>query len=165
MQKTLLVAMVCLTACSYPGGPPPSLAPRAAEAIDPRAPVVRPMNPREADPALLGFLAACEKIADEGDEAFQPAAAEAERLASAAGAPQSESWIAAQQALTAAIAAREPTARALGDIDARAAEMLQENKGIAPSDLSWIERAAATVDAIDQRQAARIKAIQTRLGL
>lgn len=165
MRSAALLPIILLGACSTAGGPYPSLQPRAAEEIDPRVPVTRPMNDRDADPALLGFLAASEKIADDGNAAFQPAAAEAERLAASAGAPQSESWIAAQEALTAAIAARRLTAQALGDIDERAATMLQVNRGIAPSDLSWIQRVSEKVSAIDRRQAERIDAIQKRLGL
>ena len=52
-----------------------------------------------------------------------------ERLARAAGSPQGESWVAAQQALSAAQAARGPTTRALGDIDGLAAAAL-EQRGI-----------------------------------
>jgi hypothetical protein len=100
-----------------------------------------------------------------GEAAFEPVAEQAERLASAAGAPQSESWIAAQVALSAAIAARKPTATALGDIDALGATALKTQGGIAPSDLSAIQRAAAEVASIDQRQADRISTIQRRLGL
>jgi hypothetical protein len=164
MQKTLLVATLCLSACSYPGGAPPSLAPRAAEAIVPRAPVVRPMNDRPVDPALAGRLAALVAQARNGDAAFQPAAAEANRLSASAGAPQTESWISAQQALTAAIAARGPTVAAIGDIDALGANKLQIQGGLAPSDLAAIQSAGAEVGAIDDREAAAIKAIQGRLG-
>jgi hypothetical protein len=90
---------------------------------------------------------------------------EAERLAGAAGARGSESWIAAQQALSAAVAARAPTVRALADIDEASAQALQQQGGIAPNDFAAVEQAAATVAAIDQRQAARIDAVQRRLGL
>jgi len=88
----------------------------------------------------------------------------AERLAAAAGAAQSETWIAAQEALTAAIAARRPTATALGDIDEIAATSLQTNRGIAPNDLAAIQRAAAEVGTLDRRQAERVDAIQRRLA-
>jgi hypothetical protein len=90
---------------------------------------------------------------------------QAERLASSAGAPQSDSWMEAQEALTAAIAARKPTATALSDIDEIGATSLQTQAGIAPNDLAAIKRAAEEVAALDQRQAERIDAIQKRLGL
>jgi hypothetical protein len=152
-----------LAACST-GGPYPSLQPRAAEAIDPRVAVVRPMNDRPVRPALAAQLAALVDQARGGEAAFGPAAAEAERLASAAGAPQSESWIAAQEALSAAIAARRPTAIAQGDIDALGATALQTQGGIAPNDLKAIQTAAGEVASIAKAQTDRIDAIKTRLG-
>jgi hypothetical protein len=165
MPKALLLSMLLLGACSTAGGPYPSLQPRAAEAIDPRVPVERPINDRPVAPAVASRLAELVSEAHAGEAAFDPVAAQAERLASAAGAPQSESWIAAQVALSAAIAARKPTATALGDIDALGATALKTQGGIAPSDLAAIQRAAAEVASIDQRQADRISAIQRQLGL
>jgi hypothetical protein len=161
--STVLLTGV-LAACSSAGGPYPSLQPRAAEAIDPRVAVVRPMNDRPVRPALAAQLAALVDQARGGDAAFGPATAEAERLASAAGAPQSESWIAAQEALSAAIAARRPTAIAQGDIDALGATALQTQGGIAPNDLKAIQAAAGEVASIAKAQTDRIDAIKTRLG-
>ena len=151
-------------ACSAPGGRPPSLAPRAAERIDPRVPVVNPINDRPVTRALASRLAALVAQAREGDAAFQPLAARAEQLAAAAGAPQTESWIVAQEALSAAVGARAPTARALGDIDALGGNALQTQGGLAPADLAAIEAAGSEAGAIDRTQARRIAAIQRRLG-
>jgi hypothetical protein len=123
------------------------------------------MNDRPVDPQLKERLDGLMGQALAGDTLFDQAIAQAERLASGAGAPQSESWIVAQQALSAAVAAREPTARALGDIDSLGATKLQAQGGLAPADLDAINRAGAEVGAIDQRQADRIAAIQRRLGL
>ena len=164
MRWTPLLPLAAITACSAPGGPYPSLQPRAAEAIDPRVPVVRPINDRPATGSLVAQLSALVEQARSGNGAFDAAAGEAERLAANAGAPQSEGWIAAQEALTAAIAARKPTATALGDIDALAAAALQRQGGFAPSDLTAIETAQAEVAALDERQAARIDAVQKSLG-
>src|SRR5690242_12427335 len=165
MRKALVLTILALSACTAPGGPYPSLQPRAAEAIDPRVPVERPINDRPVKPSLSAQLEQLVREAHAGETAFEPVAAQAERLASAAGAPQSESWIAAQVALSAAIAARKPTATAMGDIDALGATALKTQGGIAPSDLSAIQSAAADVASIDQRQADRISAIQRQLGL
>jgi hypothetical protein len=159
-----LLLILTLAACASPGGPYPSLQPRAAEAIDPRVPIERPMNDRPVTPGLATRLAELVSQAQAGDAAFAPAADQAERLAAAAGAPQSEGWIAAQEALTAAIAARAPTARALGDIDGLAASLLQTHAGIAPNDLAAIQSAAAEVGAIDRRQNERIDTLKKRLG-
>ena len=167
MRATLpiIAAGLALEACSAGGGPYPSLAPRAAEAIDPRVPVVRPMNDRPASPALQSQLADLVAAARSGETAFAPAAAVAERLAAAAGEPQSENWIAAQEALSAAVSARKPTAVALGDVDALAATALQAHGGIAPNDLKAIQSAAAEVSRIARGQTDRIAAVQRRLGL
>ena len=165
MRRTALLPMIMLSACAAPGGPYPSLQPRAAEAIDPRIPVVRPMNDRPVTPGLMARLSALVDQARSGNAAFDGAVLDAERLAATAGAPQSESWIAAQEALTAAVAARRATAQALGDIDEIAATSLQNQRGIAPNDLAAIQGAASEVAALDNRQAERINAIQQRLGL
>ena len=165
MRKLPCLVLLTLSACAAPGGPYPSLRPRAAEAIDPRVPVVRPINDRPVTPGLAARLSALVDQAQSGNAAFDAAASAAERLASGAGAPQSESWIAAQEALTAAIAARRPTATAIGDIDEIGATALQTQAGIARNDFAAIKSAAATVGAIDRRQAERVNAIQKRLGL
>jgi hypothetical protein len=164
MRRIALLAMVLLSACAAGGGPYPSLQPRAAEGIDPRVPVASPVNDRPVATALASQLAALVDRARSGSAAFDSAASSAERLAATAGASQSESWIAAQEALTAAIAARNPAATALGDIDALGATALQTQGGLAPNDLKAIERASAEVGALDARQAGRIDAIRQRLG-
>ena len=164
MRSPILATLLLLSACTSPGGKYPSLQPRAAEAIDPRVPVTRPMNNRPVSVSLASKLAGLVGQARSGDAAFEGAASEAEHLAASAGAPQSESWNSAQQALTAAIAARKPTATALGDVDEVAATALQAQGGIAPNDLAAIKNAAAQIAAIDHRQADRIDAIQKRLG-
>jgi hypothetical protein len=165
MRGLILLSIVAVTACSTPGGPYPSLQPRAAEAIDPWLPVVRPINERPVTAALATRLAELVSQARNGEAAFDAAAAAAEKLASGAGPAQSESWIVAQEALTAAIAARKPAANALGDIDALGATALQKQGGLAPNDLAAIQDASAEVAGIDSRQAARIDAIQKRLGI
>jgi hypothetical protein len=167
MRAALPLILTCaltLGACGSPGGPYPSLAPRPAEAIDPRVPVERPINNRPVTPALASRLAEIVAEARRGDAAFASIAAEAERLAAAAGPAHGDGWTAAQQALSAAIAARAPTATALGDIDAVGANALQTQSGIAPNDLAAFKRAEAEIAALDQRQADRIKALQQRLG-
>lgn len=160
-----LAAALALAGCAVPpGAPAPSLATRGAEAIDPRVPLPSEPAVGPAAAALLARLAELTALARSGDSAFRDAAAAAERLAGAAGAPQGESWIAAQQALSAAQAARAPTTRALGDIDEIAARALAATGGIPGGDLAAIRAAAAEVAAIDRAQAQRIDAIQGRLG-
>ena len=159
-----LIALVALAACATPVGSP-SRAPRSAEAIDPRVPVVNPVTDGAADPALTGRLGQLVGQARSGEAAFARAIGEAQRLAAAAGGRESEGWIAAQQALSAAVAAREPTTRALGDIDALAASQLEQQRTLAPADLAAVQEAQATVGAIDRAQHARILAVSRRLGI
>lgn len=161
----LLFIPLAMSGCTSPGGPYPSLQPRAAENIDPRVPVEKPMNDRPVTPALRAQLGQFVNDAQAGEAAFEPAAAQAERLASAAGAPQSEGWIAAQEALSAAIAARSPTTKAIGDVDTLSSTLIQTNGGIAPKDLAAIKSAAAEIAAIDDRQRERINALKARLGI
>ncbi|HEY8591649.1 MAG TPA: hypothetical protein VIL42_02160 [Sphingomicrobium sp.] len=163
MRRLLIIGVTAVAGCSTPGGPYPSLAPRAAEAIDPRVDVVRPLNDKPVSATMAAQLAALAGQARAGDAAFAPAIAEAERLATAAGARQSESWIAAQQALSAAIAARRPTALALSDVDAIAASALISQGGIAPNDLAAIRSAAEEIAGIARRQTDRVDAVQNRL--
>lgn len=158
------LALLLVSACAAGGGPPPSLQPRAAERIDPRVPVERPLNDRAATPALLARLEALIGQAREGEARFEVAIAIARRSAEGAGPPQSESWIVAQEALSGAVEARGAAAFALGEIDSHGAELLAEQGGLAPSDLKAIEDAAATVGAINSRQAAAIAEVQARLS-
>ena len=160
----LLLSVSALAACSSPAGPYPSLAPRAAEAIDPRVPVEKPVIVNPPSVTLRAQLANLVSEAQAGDAAFAAAAAAAERAASGAGRPGSEGWVQGQQALSAAQAARVRTTRALGDIDAIAAQSLKTTGGIQAGDLIAVQEAAAAVANIDRRQADRLKAIQARLG-
>lgn len=166
MRHPALPALfAALTAgCSSPSGTIPSLAPRAAEQIDPRVPVERPPNDRPVAPALAARLQTLVAQARSGEVAFKGAIAAARRAADAAGPRESESWIVAQEALSAAVAAREPAAMAIGEIDSIGAELLVAQSGLAPADLAAIEGAAKVAGAINRRQAEAIAAIQARLG-
>jgi antitoxin (DNA-binding transcriptional repressor) of toxin-antitoxin stability system len=164
MVRAVLFLPLAIAACSNPSGPIPSLAPRAAEAIDPRVPIPTAAPLGTLDPALEARLAQLLAEARAGDEAFVATAGEAERLAASADGPAGESWIAAQQALSVLVAARGRTARALSDIDAIAAQRLETARWISPVNFAAIEAAASEVGAIDRRQAALIDSLQVRLG-
>src|SRR5215210_9150645 len=58
MRPAAFLSIMALSACAAPGGPYPSLQPRAAEAVDPRVPVERPINDRPVTPALATRLSA-----------------------------------------------------------------------------------------------------------
>ncbi|NUT00260.1 MAG: hypothetical protein HOP96_04740 [Sphingomonas sp.] len=160
----IVVPLSALAACSSPKGPYPTLAPRAAEVIDPRVPVEKPVIVNEPSTTLRAQLANLISEAQAGDAAFEAAISAAERSASGSGGPGSESWVQGQQALSAAQAARVRTTRALGDVDAITARSLQTTGGIPAGDLIAVQQAAAAIAEIDRRQAERLKAIQARLG-
>ena len=161
----VFASLVLLNACSTPPVNHPSLAPRPEEAVDPRVPIPNVVRVDPADPSLSAHLAALVDQAESGDRVFRGLAENAERLAASAGAPESESWVAAQQALSVAQEARGPTTRALGDIDALGANALQKNGGIPAGNLAALQAAAAKVAEIDRIEAERVDAIEKRLGL
>jgi hypothetical protein len=164
VRHCVLASALALVGCAAPSGSVPSLTPRAAEAIDPRVPVVTAATSQPASPALAVRLAELISQARSGESAFALAVAEAQRLAAVASPAQSETWVVAQEAVSAAVAARAPATQALGDIDGIAAMELTTNGGISPADFAAIEAAAGEVKAIDQRQAEIIASLQRRLG-
>lgn len=142
----------------------PSLARRPAEAIDPRVPITDRSAALPADPAIAAALRRTAEPAFEQSRAFDAAIAVAERLAGSAGARGSESWIAAQQALSAAIAAQEPVTRAMGDFDAAVAERVRSGARLVPQDLAAIRSISDDLAALDRRQRAAIAGVQARLS-
>lgn len=164
MVRPSAVLCLLLAACATPPSGESSLAPRAAEALDPRVPIPGDIVAGPADPALAARISELLAEVRSGDAAFQAAAADVERLAGAAGPPQSESWIEAQQALSALVAARGPVAKATADLDGLAAARLAASGGILPGDLAALEAATAEAGAIGERQAAAIDRLQAQLG-
>lgn len=164
MRVLALLLTAALVGCSVPDTRIPSLAPRAAEAVDPRMPVAEPQLSNIADAGLRRELAALVAQAEAGDAQFRAAAPAVERAASAAGPRESESWVVAQQALSALVAARGPVTRALGDIDELGAARIQRFGGIGAADMRALEAAAKRVAEIDASEAALIDRLQARLG-
>ncbi|WP_395001518.1 hypothetical protein [Sphingomonas sp.] len=162
----LLVAMLLplVGACSAPKISPPSLAPRAAEAIDPRLPVERALVERRLSGSVTARIADYLAAARAGEAAFRAMLGPAQRAAAAAGPAQSESWISAQQSLSALEAARAATPMALSDIDALAAAAVKASGGIGTSELAAIQAAAREAAAIDQAQRREIDALNARIG-
>jgi hypothetical protein len=163
MRGLALILVTLVAACSAPVGEP-SLLPRPAESIDPRVPVPEPAVQTETTAGLVSQLDSLVAQASAGDDAFRPLADNALRLAEAAGEKGSESWIVAQQALSSAVAARAPVARAVAEIDSLGAARIQKLGGIGAADLKAIQSAAARVAEIDDREASAIDRIQARVG-
>lgn len=165
MRRFLLLAALPLAAsCTMTTSPEPSLAPRAAEAIDPRLPIPGEVPAGTTDPALAGRLSALVAEVRGGVPAFEGREAEAARLAAVAGPEASEGWIAAEQALSRLIEQYGVTTRAAADIDALASSRLERQRWISPADRQAISAAAAEVDAINARQADAIDRIKVRLA-
>ena len=163
-MRALALAMTVLLSGCAGANSAPSLAPRAAEAIDPRVPVPEPALSTTPTPGLVEKLDQLVAQAVAGDGAFSPLIEQARRLAESAGAKESESWVVAQQALSAAVGARLPVTSAVGDIDALGAQRVQTLGGIGAADLKAIDSAAARVGEIDAREAAAIDAVQSKLA-
>ncbi|MEO7786462.1 MAG: hypothetical protein ABIR77_01365 [Sphingomicrobium sp.] len=164
LARSALLLLLLAAGCSAPRISPPSLAPRASEAIDPRVPVERALVVAPVAAGLHERLAALLSQARDGEAAFRAALGPAQRTAAAAGAARSESWIAAQLALSAAEAARAPTTRAMSDIDALGGAEIRTRGGIGAEDLAAIDAAAAEAGALDAAQRRALAALSARIG-
>ena len=158
-----LTLNMLVAACAAPQGYP-SLAPRATEGIDPRLPIDASPSPGTVDPRTAAALADAVAAARGGTAEFDQLARSAEALAASAGPRQSESWIAAQQALSALGAQHGVTTTAAANIDAIAAEKIDATRWLVPATRAAIEAAAAEVGAINAAQSATIDRLQARLG-
>ncbi len=141
----------------------PSLAPRAAETIDPRVPIPGDVPAGPVDPALATHLDALVAAARAGAPQFDAREAEAVRLAAAAGDPSSEAWIVAQQALSRLIDQHGVTTRAAADVDELASTRLSGQRWIRAADQQAIVAAAAAIAAINEPQAEAIARLRERL--
>jgi hypothetical protein len=159
----LTAASVSLAGCASVSNAP-SLAPRSAEAIDPRIPIPDRSSALLADPALAESLRRIAAPALNQAQAVDLAIGRAQTLAASAGAAGSESWIAAQQALSAAIAAQEPVTRAMGEFDAALADRIRSGSRLVPQDLAAARAIAEDLARIDRRHRAAIATVQRRLS-
>ncbi len=146
MKFLLLLASLLLSACVKTIDAP-SLLPRAAEKDEVDKPSPAPAPPAPADAAQAMLIAKLRKQADAGDAAFQRALPAATPNA----APQSEAWIAAQNARSAVDVARGPTLDALSALDAAIGDAIEKGQ-----DTAALVAARAQVQAIYDRQTARV---------
>ena len=141
----------------------PSLAPRAAESVDPRLPIPDAVPTGPVNAELAARLNALVETARAAAPPFNAQQSEAARLAAAAGPMASESWIAAQQALSRLVDQHGVTTRAAGDIDALAGNRLEAQHWIRPADREAIAAAAAEVGSINNAQAEAIQRLTSQL--
>ena len=164
MKAFVPLLALTLVGCATSTVNEPSLARRSAEAIDPRIPIPSEPTLGPVNQTLSSRLSQLVAEGRAGAAAFNAEVAQAQRLADAAGASQSESWIVAQQALSGLEGARARTTRALSDIDAIAAQRIQSAAGLTLADQRAVEAASSEISEISDRQAAIIDRLGARLG-
>ncbi|HEX9955448.1 MAG TPA: hypothetical protein VGB48_09585 [Allosphingosinicella sp.] len=159
----LAIAAALLTAGCAASGSFPSLAPREVEAIYAAG---DPLQSAPDAPDRAGLGARIESFAGaaaEGSGAFERALAATRPVAARAGARGSESWIAAQQAVSRVEAARAQTSRAVADLDEYA--LAEARKG--PLSIADYERLTAAMDrlrGLAARQQDAADALRRRLS-
>jgi hypothetical protein len=152
------VAAASLLAACAPEGEFPSLALRPIEAEDPREEPVRTPPVVAADPALRARAAELLAQARAGENAFDAAHRQAVSAARSAGAPGSESWVVAQQAISRVEATRAAATQALGELDRVSTERaaLPTNE----EDFAAVRAALAEAERIVRGQQQRFDALR-----
>lgn len=136
----------------------PSLSKRPVESVPLTEPRSEPLSPAAADAALLGRIEALLAQARDGQRAFAALLPRARQAAASAGAEASESWIAAQQLLSAIESARAPSTRALGELDALIAEQVRTGSDAGLAELQAAQEEAATLAEEQQREVDALRA-------
>ncbi len=160
-SATLPLALFLLGGCAAQG-PFPSLAPRPIERQLANEPDTRPAPNIPSDPALTGRAASLLAAAREGNAAFEAAYERASAAAGRAGGAGSETWVAAQQEVSRAQAARAPTVNALADLDRLAIEAA--NRPASAADQAAIREALAAAQRLADSQHERLEALRSRLS-
>ncbi len=158
----ILTALLVAAACAAPG-PYPSLAPRPAEKAQAEDADEREPAPQPDDPALAERIAGFDAEAQAGAAEFDAALPPAEAAVAAGGAPGSDSWIEAQQAVSRLEAARAKTTATLADLDALSVERSGAGT-LSAGDRERLRAAIAGVQALADAQAERIRRLEARLG-
>ena len=158
--KLMLGAAFALAGGCAPEGSFPSLAPRAVEQLSTEEPVrAQPVIP--SDPQLAARVAELAAQARQGQAEFEAALPAVRASVGRAGAPGSDSWVEAQQAVSRLEGARTLTASALAQLDSLSIEQAGRptNAGGFQALLGAVEFAQSLADA----QKAEIDRLQARL--
>ena len=161
LELALPAALAVLAGCA-PNGDFPSLMPRPQEQgfslVEPRrAPVDVPR-----DAALRLRVAELRRQATGGEAEFDAAYRVADRATARSGAPESESWIEAQQAVSRLEAARGAVTEALAGLDRLATA--RADVPTSDEDEAAINDAFVAVREISERQQARLTRLRDRLS-
>jgi hypothetical protein len=156
-----LAAFAALAGGCGQDGSFPSLEPRAIEAEDPLEEPVRRPPVVAADPELRARANELAALARRGDSEFEAALVRASAVSRGAGAPGSESWVEAQQAISRAEAARTATGTALAELDRLATERARTPTNEA--DFAVIRGALEEVEAIAASQQQRLDRLRSAI--
>jgi hypothetical protein len=161
MKRLLILAPLVLSACASEAIGP-SLAKRPVEngTMDEPAREAAP-PPAAADAPLRDRIAELVNRSQQGQRAFAELLPRARDAASSAGGEGSESWVIAQQLLSALESARAPSTQALGELDALIAERIN---GGDEAGLAELQAADAQVAAIVDAQQAEMDRLRERLS-
>jgi hypothetical protein len=153
--------LLVLPACASKGDFP-SLAPRAVERELPSPDLPPPQTVVPDDPRLPSGLQPFLAEARKGQADFNRYVSAARAAVSRAGAPGSDSWVEAEQAISRVEAARSATAKAIADLDAYSVEQAKAHP-LSPADLDRIREAVTQLQALSDAQGQEIAALQGRL--
>lgn len=155
------LAALALAGCVAQDGFP-SLALRPAEREVSFEPPVRPRVEVPNDVGLRTRLSELQGRASDGDRAFHAALGATEGAAAQAGAAESESWVEAQQALSRLESTREPTTRALSDLDQLA--LSRADMPTSDEDNALLDAARESIERLAAAQQQRVDRLRSRLG-
>ena len=161
LLPALLAAAASLSGCAVQG-PFPSLAARPEEGLISLAEPVRPPVTVAPDPALRARVAALRERGRAGARAFDAAYPAAERATRSVGPSGSDSWIAAQQAVSRLEAARGEAAAALADLDRLAID--RADVATNAEDYAAIGAAMAEIERETAERQERLDALRSRLS-
>jgi hypothetical protein len=154
-----LVSLLLASCATESVGPP--LSKRPIEAMPLGEPRREAVAAPAADAELRGRIAALLAQAREGEQGFAAVLPRARSAAGAAGSQGSETWVAAQQLLSAAESARAQTTRALGELDALMAARVG---GGTDQGLAELQTAQAEVSAVAEEQQRVIDQLRERIS-
>jgi hypothetical protein len=157
MTRLLVLASLMLSACSS-AGIGPSLAKRPIESRDLSEPVREAVPPAPADASLRAQIERLVQRAQAGQNAFAALQPKAESAATAAGADGSESWVAAQELLSALESERAPSTAALAELDALIAERVRAGSDAGLAELRAADAQVTQLVDAQQRDLDRIRA-------
>jgi hypothetical protein len=163
VPSLLILAAVGPVAACAPPGPYPSLEPRPIEkalAESEEPPAEAPIPDEAGLPARIAALTAEVR---RGQREFDGVLPEARSAADRAGAPESESWIEAQQALSRLEAAGAVSGKALADLDALAMAEEQARR-VSAGDLARLQAAIAMAQAVVDSQGSEVARIKGKIG-